>query len=90
MLFNDNAAPGDESEAIRLWTLAADKGEAYAQLNLAQMYATGTGVPRDLRRAQSLFILAGKTLDVSKRLHDLSMQLGETETVKSESQPDQP
>jgi TPR repeat protein len=54
------------------------------------MYATGTGVPRDLRRAQSLFILAGKTLDVSKRLHDLSMQLGETEVVKSESQRDQP
>lgn len=47
MLFRDTAAAGDVNEAIRLWTWAADKGDAYAQYNLAQIYLSGTGVSPD-------------------------------------------
>ncbi len=62
-------------EAVRLWTWAAEKGNASAQFNLAGLYASGTGVKRDLRKAYSLFTLAGKTLDVSKQLNEISSQL---------------
>ena len=62
-------------EAVRLWTWAAEKGNAYAQFNLAGLYALGTGVKRDLPNAYSLFTLARKTLDVSKQLNEISSQL---------------
>ncbi|HJY87175.1 MAG TPA: hypothetical protein VKE24_10095 [Candidatus Acidoferrales bacterium] len=53
---------------MKFLTLAADKGNAQAQFNLAGLYASGAGVKRDLRKAYSLFVLAGKTLDVSEEL----------------------
>ena len=61
--------------AVKYLTLAADKGNAYAQFNLAGLYAACIGVTRDLRKAYSLFTLAGKTLDVSKQLNEISSQL---------------
>lgn len=60
---------------MKFLTLAADKGNAYAQFNLAGLYASGTGVKRDLRKAYSLFILAGRPLDVSKQLNEISSQV---------------
>jgi len=47
---------------------------------------TGTGVPRDLVKAYSLFTLAGKTLDVSKQLSELSSRMSEDELAKVPSQ----
>jgi TPR repeat protein len=46
------------------------------------MYLTGTGVPRDLAKAHSLFTLAGKKVDVSKQLSELSSKMSEDELAK--------
>lgn len=62
-------------QAVKLLTLAADKGDARAQFDLAALHASGTGVKRDLHKAYSLFTLAGKTLDVSKQLSEISSEL---------------
>lgn len=59
---------------MKFLTLAADEGNAYAQLDSAGLYVAGTGVKRDLRKAYSLFTLAGK-LDVSKQRNEISSQL---------------
>ena len=73
-------------EAAKLWTWAAERGNAYAQFDLAGLHMTGTGVPRDLVKAYSLFTLAGKTLDVSKQLSELSSRMSEDELAKVPSQ----
>jgi hypothetical protein len=72
----------DLQEAVKLWTMAADHGNAYAQFDLAEIYMHGAGVPRDLDKALDLFTLAGKTLDVSKQMNELSSEMDEAETVK--------
>jgi TPR repeat protein len=59
---------------VKWLTMAAEKGNAYAQLSLARLYSSGTGVQRNLQKAHSLFNLAGKTLDVSKQLTEISSQ----------------
>jgi TPR repeat protein len=61
-------------EPVKWLTMAAEKGNAYARFNLAGLYASGTGVQRDLQKAYSLFTLAGKTLDVGKQLTEISSQ----------------
>jgi hypothetical protein len=43
------------------------------------MYMAGWGVPRDFAKAYSLFTLAGKTLDVSKQLRELSSKMNQGE-----------
>jgi TPR repeat protein len=83
MLFHGQGVARDLQEAIKLWTWAADQGDAYAQFNLAEMYLAGRGVPRDLVKAQSLFTLAGKTLDVSKELNQVSSKMSETDLVET-------
>ena len=50
--------PQDYTEAVRLYWLAADQGDATAQHNLAFMYDNGTGVPQDYAKAVSLYWLA--------------------------------
>jgi len=46
-------------EAVRLYTLSADKGHSGAQNNLAGLYHHGAeGVPRDDAKAAHYFILA--------------------------------
>ena len=62
-------------EGVKFLTRAADKGSARAQRDLAELYASGTGVQPDLQKAYSLYSLAGKTLDVSKQLSEISSQL---------------
>src|SRR5258708_25524520 len=83
MLFHGEGVDRDLQEAIKLWTWAAEQGEAYAQFNLAEMYLAGRGVPRDLVKAQSLVTLAGKTLDVSKELNQVSSKMSETDLVET-------
>jgi TPR repeat protein len=69
---------------VKLWTWAAEKGNAYAQFNLAGLYASGTAVRCDLQKAYSLFSLAGKTLDVSKQLNQISSQLNREQSAASQ------
>jgi TPR repeat protein len=64
--------------------MAADQGNPDAQFDLAELYMTGTGVPRDFDEASTLFTLASKTLDVSKQLKELSSKRGESESAKSQ------
>jgi TPR repeat protein len=45
----------DNEGALRLYTEAAAEGNAAGQFGLAEMYANGEGVRRDLRRAVDLF-----------------------------------
>ena len=39
--------PDDDEEAVRWYRLAAEQGDAAAQLNLGNMYAVGQGAPQD-------------------------------------------
>jgi TPR repeat protein len=71
---------------VRLWTFAAEKGTAYAQFNLAQLYMSGTGVRRDLEKAHSLFALAGKSLDVSKQMSFLASLMAAGGAVKTQAE----
>ena len=51
--------PKDEREAVRLYRLSADKGEAGAQYSLGTMYARGGGgLPKDEHEAARLYRLA--------------------------------
>src|SRR6266478_1611467 len=52
------------------------------QFNLAGMYMAGVSVHRDLGKAYSLFTSAGKTLDVSKQLSELSSKMNSDELAK--------
>ncbi len=50
---------GEQREAVRLYRLAADKGNALAQNNLGAMYEAGEGpLPRNDREAARLYQLA--------------------------------
>jgi TPR repeat protein len=49
----------DDREAARLYKLAADQGNALAQVSLAAFYETGRGgLPKDDREAARLYRLA--------------------------------
>ena len=48
----------DYRAAVYWLERAASKGDGFAQLNLGSLYADGKGVPRDMQRAQSLFVKA--------------------------------
>jgi TPR repeat protein len=49
---------GDYAEAVRLWRMAADQGNAHAQTNLGIMYATGQIVPKNFAEAVRLWRMA--------------------------------
>ena len=61
--------------AVKLYRSAAERGHALAQTSLGMMYATGKGVPKDLREAYKWFNLAmlnykkepPKAIDVSSK-----------------------
>ena len=46
-------------QAVKWYRLAADQGDANAQLNLGVMFAIGQGVPQDHVQAHKWFNLAG-------------------------------
>ena len=51
--------PKDDHEAAHLYKLAADQGEAYAQLYLGRFYENGRGgLPKDDQEAARLYRLA--------------------------------
>ena len=50
--------PQNDAEAVRWYRLAADQGNAVAQVNLGWMYLNGRGVSRDCQEAHRLTELA--------------------------------
>ena len=46
--------------AVKWYTLAAEQGDADAQINLAGMYFNGRGVPQDYKTAVKWHTLAAK------------------------------
>ena len=51
---------GDYAEALRLFRLAAEQGEPWAQYRLGMMYEKGRGVEQDYAEALRLFRLAAE------------------------------
>ena len=49
----------DFKQAVKWYTLAAEQGDASAQVNLGNMYAEGQGVPQDDNRAHMWWNIAG-------------------------------
>jgi TPR repeat protein len=53
----------DQREAARLYRLAAEKGNVWAQVHLGEMYESGLGVEEDEREAARLYKLAAEQGD---------------------------
>jgi len=53
--------PRDYKAAVKWYTLAAEQGDAMAQLNLGVNYVTGKGVPQDYVRAHLWWSLSAST-----------------------------
>jgi uncharacterized protein len=51
---------GDYKEAIRLFRISAEQGNADGQVNLGTMYGKGLGVPQDYKEAFRLFRLSAE------------------------------
>ena len=47
MYANGTGVPQNNTEAARLYRLAADQGDVQAQSNLGVLHKNGTGVPQD-------------------------------------------
>lgn len=80
---NDNTKRGFEAyrvghfhEAERLYRLAAEAGVADAQYNLAQMYFSGEGVPRDLPEA-ALWFERAATQGLAPAQHNIALAYDE-------------
>jgi TPR repeat protein len=58
MYAKGEGVPQDYVEAMKWYRLAADQGDADAQINLGVMYAKGDGVPQDYVLAHMWFNLA--------------------------------
>ena len=58
MYANGRGVLKDEAEAVRWYRLAAEQGDASAQLNLGVMYDNGRGVLKDEAEAVRWFRLA--------------------------------
>ena len=58
MYVKGHGVPQNDREAERWLRLAADQGNAAAQLNMGLTYARGRGVPQDYREAERWFLLA--------------------------------
>ncbi len=59
-LANNNYLLGKNTEAVRLYSLAAEQGDVAAQFNLGFCYKNGEGVKQDLTEAVRLYSLAAK------------------------------
>ena len=68
----------DYAEAVRLYSLAAAQGDAYAQNNLGLMFEKGCGVARDYAEAVRLYSLAAAqgNARAQKKLEETKMKLG--------------
>jgi len=55
----DKVVPQDYKEAVRLYRLSAEQGNAFAQYNLGVRYYNGQGVPQDYVLAHMWWNLAG-------------------------------
>ena len=58
----------DYAEAIRLWRLAAEQGNAFAQYNLGDAYHYGEGVEQDYAEAVKWYRLAAEQGDEDAQL----------------------
>ncbi len=67
--YGKGGKPKDIAEAVRLFRLAADKGDGSGLHNLAIMYRDGEGVPRDLTEAIRLYRLAVEAGEERARRH---------------------
>ena len=59
MYDNGQGVPQDDKEALRLYRLSAEQGDAKAQLNLGFMYYHGQGVPQDYVLAHMWWSISG-------------------------------
>ena len=50
----------DYKEAVRLYRLSAEQGDAFAQYNLGVMYDNGQGVPQDYKEAVKWYRLSAE------------------------------
>jgi TPR repeat protein len=60
MYFEGKGVDQDNKEAVRLYRLAADQGDALAQTDLGYRYETGKGVDQDYKEAFRLYKLAAE------------------------------
>ena len=51
MYYNGKGVPQDYKTAVKWYTLAAEQGNADAQVNLGDMYRKGDGVQQDYKTA---------------------------------------
>jgi TPR repeat protein len=65
MYLKGHGVSQDYREAERWFRLAADQGNATAQLNLGLLYAKGRGVSQDYREAENWFRLAADQGDAT-------------------------
>ena len=63
--FRHIPVPRDDAEAVRLYRLAAAKGNAWAQSELGLMYRNARGVPRDVAEALRWFKKSADAGDAS-------------------------
>ena len=52
--------PKNDTEAVRWYRMAAEQGDATAQVNLGLMYANGRGVPQNNTEAVRWFRMAAE------------------------------
>jgi TPR repeat protein len=52
--------PENEEEAFRLWMMSANKGHKHSMIEVGNSYFHGTGIARDLSRANSYWMKASK------------------------------
>ena len=72
MYYTGLGAPCDYTEAARLFSRAAERGEAIAQFTLGQMYYEGKGGPRDYKEALACFRKAAQG-GIASALHNLGV-----------------
>ena len=60
---------GDNKEAVKWFRLAAEQGDAEAQINLGVMYETGRGVPKDDKEAVKWYRLAAEQGDADAQFN---------------------
>jgi hypothetical protein len=84
----DGGVAKDNSEAVRLWRLAAARGLAGAQFNLDVMFENGENVEKDDAKAVELYRLAAAQGDASAQNNlGVMFEKGLGELRKTEQKP---
>lgn len=65
MYWDGHGVPQSDSDAVRLWRIAADKGYVHAQVNLATASREGRGAPQSDGEAARLYRLAANQGDAN-------------------------